>query len=365
MRQDNTARISGAVGVRSVFLAARLDEKLVGRFFHMESQFLLGPDGSQATKRSLADVMVYMAGQYGKTLTLEEIELGLLAAAKEYGEGENQNIDEVVEPQSEVEPTAFLEQEPDDDVVVSMESDDSEDDFFTEDFVSEAPDKPKRRGKPGVKPDDNMIELMLNGDSPLTPEDIGISTLDVAVRYYDWIANDLAVAESDDQLGHKVKLAIGSTMKAVGWKKRMRKGEWGWHPTDEFSFGVTEAPFIDPDDVVLRKRDQLVEDPDQEEEFTDVAEALPRLANKEQELEDDLPWPDMSEGFTDGAEPEPEKRVEAVKIVDVESGTEDVQMMEVVIDKTMTFVMDGEQKRMLEWDSDEDIWTYHIEREAV
>ena len=81
MPNDNTAKIRGAMGVRSVFLAARKDKNLVGRFFHMEGQFLLENDGRHATKRALADVMVYMAGAYGKSLTLEEVELGLLAAA--------------------------------------------------------------------------------------------------------------------------------------------------------------------------------------------------------------------------------------------------------------------------------------------
>jgi hypothetical protein len=144
----------------------------------------------------------------------------------------------------------------------------------------------------------------------------------------------------------------------------MRSGQWGWHPTDEFSFGATEAPLIDPDDVVLRKRDQLVEDPEEEEEIVKVADGLPRL-QKKQEVDDDLPWPDMNEGFTDGAEPEPEKKIEFVKIVDIESGTEDVQEMEIIMDKTMTFVMVQDHKRMLEWDSDEGIWMFEIKKEAI
>jgi hypothetical protein len=57
----------------------------------------------------------------------------------------------VIEPKSQTEPTAFLEEEPDDDAVVSMESTEPNDDFFTEDFVSESPPKPQRRGRPGVK----------------------------------------------------------------------------------------------------------------------------------------------------------------------------------------------------------------------
>ena len=363
MSKNDTSNIKSAVGVRSVFLAAKLDKNLVGRFSHMSGQFLLDRDGTQATKRALADVMVYMAGKYEKLLSVEEIEMGLLAASQEYGEAENQNIDEVPEPQSQVEPTAFLDEEPEDDVVVTMETDDTDDDFFTEGFVSESPPKPRRKGRPGVKPDDNMIDAMLKSDDKLTPEDVGISTLDLAVRFYDWIGNDLAVAESEDQLSHKVKLSIGSTMKAMGWKKRMRKGEWGWHPTDAFSFGDTEAPLIDPEDVVLRKRDELVLDPD-EEEPEDITEGLPRLSKAiEEDVDDDLPWPDSSDGFTDGL---PERKEGPVKLVNHSEGTEDVVVKELVFDKTMTFFEDDEgHKKMLEWDAEEEIWTYHIEMEAV
>ena len=112
MPNNNTAKIKMAMGLRSVFLAAKLDTNLVGRFSHMSGQFLLDRDGTQATKRALADVMVYMAGKYEKLLSAEEVEMGLLAASHEYGELESQNIDEVPEPQSQVEPTSFLDDEP-------------------------------------------------------------------------------------------------------------------------------------------------------------------------------------------------------------------------------------------------------------
>ena len=367
MAQPNTAKIRGAIGVRSVYLAAKLDEKLVGKFFHMEGQFLLDRDGRHVTKRTLADVMCYMAGQYKKTLTLDEVELGLLCAAKEYGEDEGHNIENVTEPKSEVEPKAFLEEEPDDDAVVSMEIANEDDDIFTEDFISDEPTKPRRRGRPGVKPDDAMIEAMLSGKNNLGPKDVGVSTFDLAVRYYDWIGNDLAVAESGDQLNHKVKLAIGSTMKALGWKKRMRKGQWGWHPTEEFTFGISEAPLIDPDDVVLRKRDQLVDDPEEPEDIVSVVDDLPRLSEKTDNVigADDIPWPDFTEEFNDGSELKPKIEHSFVKIVDLEDGTENVIEMEIFVDKTMTFVMHNGQKRMLEWDGNEDIWTYHVEKEAI
>ena len=54
-----------------------------------------------------------------------------------------------------------------------------------------------------------------------------------------------------------------------------------------------------------------------------------------------------------------------MKVVDVEDGVEDVVEMEIFVDKTMTFVMHDGQKRMLEWDGNEDIWTYHVEKEAI
>jgi hypothetical protein len=363
MPNNNTAKIKMAMGLRSVFLAAKLDTNLVGRFSHMSGQFLLDRDGTQATKRALADVMVYMAGKYEKLLSAEEVEMGLLAASHEYGELESQNIDEVPEPQSQVEPTSFLDDEPEEEAVVTMESNDTEDDFFTEDFESKSPPKPQRRGRPGVKPNDVMINAMLNSDDCLTPEDVGISTLDVALRYYNFIENELAVPESDDHVSHKVKLAIGSTMKALGWKKRMRSGKWGWHPTDDFSFGDTHAPLIDPDDVVLRKRDQLVLDPE-EEEPEDITQGLPRLSKAiEKDVKDELAFPNTSDGFTDGL---PERKEGSVKFVDHGEGTEDVVVKELVYDKTMTFFEDEDgHKRMLEWDAEEEIWTYHVDKEAI
>jgi len=72
--------IKQAVGAHSVYLAAKHDENLVGRFTHTDGKSLVD-DNIKATKRSIANVMVYMAGQYGQQLTSEEVEMGLLAAA--------------------------------------------------------------------------------------------------------------------------------------------------------------------------------------------------------------------------------------------------------------------------------------------
>jgi len=368
MTQNDTANIKKAVGVRSVFLAARRDKNLVGRFFHMEGQFLLERDGRQITKRALADVMVYMAGTYGKALTFEEVELGLLAAATDISV-DNENVDEIPEPPSSVEPTAFIEEEPEEDEAVEMESSPSDDgDWVTSDYTEDAPPKHESKGRPGVKPDDDMLESMKYGDDRLTPNDVGISTLDLALRYYNFIENDLAVPETDKQVKHKVKLSIGSTMKSLSWKKRMKKGLWGWHPIEpDQYFGnepVTSEPAIDPDSVMLRKRHELVEDDEEPVEVSKtLREVLPKLSELKEEVDDDLPWPDASEDFTDGL---PERREEPVKFVNHKEGTEEVEVKELVFDKTMTFFEDENgNKRMLEWDAEEEIWSFHIDREAV
>lgn len=379
MSQDNTAKISGALGVRSVFLAARLDQKLAGRFYHMEGQFLLGRDGRHVTKRQLADVMVYMAGQYAKTLTIEQVELGLLAASKEYGEIAGQDVTQVEEPASAQEPVQFIDEEPDDDEAVEMESTVTDDsDWVTDNYEEDAPTIHVSRGKPGVKPDEEMIRRMTQGEDRLTRDDIHISTLELALRFYDFIGNDLARPETEKGVQHKVKLALGSTMKALGWKKRMRKGEWGWHPKDD-SFFEQDVPVIDPDSVVLRKRDTLVE-PEDDQAPTEhsaeiIADVIPRLSEREArsaksgqeqlDPDDDLPWPDQSEmgDFTDG---EPERKKEKVRFVNMIEGTEEEDERELVFSSTMTFFLDENGiERMVEWDSDEGAWTFYIEEQAV
>lgn len=362
--------IKKAVGIRSVFLAARRDKNLVGRFYHMEGQFLLDRDGRHATKRDLADVMVYMAGTYDKTVSIEDVELGLLAAASDFSI-DNKNVDEISEPPASVEPKAFIEDEPEDDEFVEMESKDSDDgDWVTDDYTADAPPKLDMKGKPGVKPDDDMLEAMKYGENRLRPDDQGISTFDLAIRFYNFIDNDLAVPESEDQLKHKVKLSIGSTMKALGWHKRMRKGERVFVPIDPLAY-FTESPATEPVGpsskdlgVMLRKRHELVEDEEKPVEVSkSLQEVLPKLSEANEEINDDLPWPDMSEGFTDGL---PERREEPVKFVNHNEGTEEVEIKELVFDKTMTFFEDDDgNKRMLEWDAEEEIWAFHIDKKAV
>ena len=451
MPDEKTANIKGAIGVHSVFLAAKLDDKMVGRFTHRSGRKLLDSNGTEATKRSIADVMVYMAGTYGKSLTIEEVEIGLLAAAKEFEPKKETSLNQLKEqykqqidgelteadigldlngmiedhqlnpngevsaskaekalalvlrdlgweshrsqvdgdrlyrwypPKSffgtealpdlnEVDDVGFEIDEIDDDIVVEIETDSTDEDWVDlelSEFVEEEPEpKKERKSKPGVKPDQYMVSLMTNQNTGLTINDAGISSFDIAIRYYDFIGNDIATPESEEQLSHKVKLAVGATMKALGWKKKMRNGVNGWHPTDDANLIYAE-PEIDPDTVILRKKEEVVEVVEEAEEKSPI-ESLPRL--KEQPVEDDLPWPDMDAEFTDGepesksepeSEPEPDDGMEWVKIINIPEGTEDVEEMEVIKDKTMTYVMSGDGTPLcLEWDAGESIWTYTIE----
>lgn len=76
---DNSEKIRNAVGAYSVYLAALSDAQLMGRFTQVNGAKLLDHQ-NKATKRSFADVLVYMAAAYEKSVTLEEVEMGLLAA---------------------------------------------------------------------------------------------------------------------------------------------------------------------------------------------------------------------------------------------------------------------------------------------
>jgi len=450
MPNNNTANIKGAIGVHSVFLAAKLDEKMVGRFTHRSGRKLLDSSGTEATKRSLADVMVYMAGTYGVSLTMEQVEIGLLAAAKEFEPKKESSLsqlreqykqqieDELTESDvgldlggiiedhqlnpngevsaskaekalalvmrkmgweshrsqvdgdrlyrwypppsffgnttmpdlNEVEEVGFEIDEIDDDAVVEIETESKDEDWveleFTE-LVEESPEpKKERKSRPGVKPDQHMVSLMTNQNTGLTMNDGGISSYDIAVRYYDFIGNEMAAPESEDQLSHKVKLAVGATMKELGWKKKMRGGVNGWHPTDDASVIYAEPP-IDPDNIILRKKEEVEEVIEEVVEQTKekvLVESLPRL--KEKEVDEDLPWPDMGSEFTDGEpttehDSEPSNDMDWVKIINVQDGTEDIEEMKVIKDKTMSYVISGDGAPLyLEWDAEESIWTYTI-----
>ena len=227
------------------------------------------------------------------------------------------------------------------------------------------PKKKESKGRPGVKPDQHMVTLMTNQSTGLTVNDAGISSYDVAVRYYDFIGNDMAApsVHTEKHLTHKVKLAVGATMKELGWKKKMRGGVNGWHPTDEAT-PIHAEPAVDPDNIILRKKgyvDAIIDEVDSEESLSVEVDALPRL-NKE--VDDDLPWPDMDAEFTDGDNTEDvsqESKTEWVKIINLQDGTEDVEEMNVRKDKTMSYVMSPDGTPLfLEWDAIECIWTFTI-----
>ena len=355
MPEDNAAKIKNAMGVRSVFLAAKLDDKLVGRFAHMSGDFLLDRNGHPASKRALADVMVYMSGQYGKTLSAEEVEMGLLAAATEYAELDLEPVSDVTDEIDQQDEEDFIQKSIDelpDDTSVEMELSEPADDWVTDDYVVETPVKKKRKSRPGVKPDQFMLEQMRSGSESLSELDAGISSYDLALRFYDFIGNDLARPESEDDMGHKIKLAVGATMKELGWKKKMRKGSYGWHPIDSAPVQQEHKS----DSVVLRKKSDVTKEETQTSVKENMKDSLPRLSSLNNDDEDDLPWPDMEAQFTDGL---PEKSMGFVKIVNLDNGTEDVEEMEIVKDKTMTYVMSEDGAPLyLEWDAEEGIWTY-------
>jgi len=72
----------------------------------------------------------------------------------------------------------------------------------------------------------------------------------------------------------------------------------------------------------------------------------------------------MGAEFTDGESPQdepPDSDLGWVKIINLKDGTEDVEEMQVLKDKTMSYVMSGDGTPLyLEWDAEESIWTYTI-----
>ena len=51
-----------------------------------------------------------------------------------------------------------------------------------------------------------------------------------------------------------------------------------------------------------------------------------------------------------------------VKVINISDGTEDIKEMEITKDRTTTYTLSDDGVPMfLEWDADEDIWTYLIE----
>jgi hypothetical protein len=425
--------IKSAVGVHSVYLAAKHDENLAGRFSHTEGKSLVdGP--TKATKRSIANVMVYMAGRYSKDLTFEEVEMGLLAAATSVvSDGKRQksgpNFDVIgAELAGEIEgkltpdelgaeikdiidrfqlydpashsyrtveqglgvalrmlgwdrrrqmtsgtrayrwypPEGFFDastpnevSEPVDIAIDASGVDDVFDDWsddIAEDVVVEEKPKPKKK-QSGVKPDDELAARI--SSMGLYP---GISSYEVAMASYDFIGNGIDVPKSEPEMPHKAKLSVGATMKNMGWGKKTRRIDGiphvGWHPPEGWE--EPEQP-----ETVLRKKEE--DEPDDvftepvADEPASVADGLPRLSGTADEVDDDLPWPDMTDFSGDAGEEGDEEPVEERAYIKEihKDGREEVYMAEISMGSTGVYLKPTEaypSERMLEWDADEEIW---------
>ncbi|MAH49724.1 hypothetical protein CMI37_28125 [Candidatus Pacearchaeota archaeon] len=440
-------KIRGAVGVYSVYLAAKHDPNLVGRFSHSDGKSLVDGE-SRATKRTIADVMVYMAGRYGQQLTFEEVEMGLLAATPKSNSTKKRqkpgpNFDDIGKKYAdkmtglltkkdigaeikdiinhlglydqEVSSYRTLEQAmgvalrqlgwgrkrqmtdgtrayrwypPDGffdehrpEVVVSEEEDvqgngvDEVEDWDIESEVELEPivefseveleptDKPavtyKKKKRSGVKPDENVSARILTMN--LYP---GIRSYELALDAYDFIANDVEVPKSEEDMPHKVKLSIGATMKEIGWKKRTRRSDGipivGWYPPADWAFVTDEeAPAVE----TIRR---ALPEPPVEEAKPVLADSLPRLTKAapelaEPEVTDDLPWPDPEEFSSE--EDVVEKTTVVVKMVDSDAGTERVVERVIVMKNTGVYLLGTTEdpvEHMLEWDAEEEIWTCYL-----
>lgn len=385
--------IRGAVGVHSMYLAAKHDENLTGRFSHLDGDLLV--DGNtKATRRSIANVMVYMAGKYGQHLTIEEVEMGLLAAVStsqaavngaepvsneiktgpDYDALGQQYADtlehkltsddggiqimEIIErfdlhgrsghglrtieqsvgvalrklgwtrkrqmidgdrayrwypPESELKAGDTIQLPPvtpDDrrkEYLARTEraqpADEWDEEIALGDFVSEPDqDDGKRKQASGVQPNEHMAEK-IRGD--LFSDDAGITHYSLALHYYDFNSHEMDVPKSEDELNHKVKLAVGATMKSLGWKykRKMHDGvsTKGFYPPLDWPSRIGSLPVGEPieepveepieelveeekpireddaDNVILRKKEDPA--PTVEEPVEEIVESsLPRLS---------------------------------------------------------------------------------------
>ena len=431
---ETANKIKKAVGAYSVYLAAMNDNILTGRFTQNGKGLM--DNGSKATKHSIADVLVYMAAAYGKTLTYEEVEMGLLAAAqngvtednsamskksgpdlenlgKEYADRLSGLLDKAsigmeisnlidrfelhkgatvgyrtIEqavgvalrnlgwerrrqmtdgvrayrwyPPNE---WSFSDVEPAP-VEPTVETDDFDDVFDNmEVFTSEEPEvvqAPSKRKGSGVKPDEELSARILE-TADLRD---GITSFEIALECYDFDANSIEVPESEQDMSHRVKLSIGATMKSLGWKKKTKRRDGipisGWYslnPVHPESEPDREAP----QSTVLRTVEEVVEEVVEEPVVEQsVAEGLPRLSDNK--VDDDLPWPEMSE-FSDDGDNGDEGGDETQDIVYVKlinkEGVEFVSERTILLKNTGVYLvpMEGEPgHRMLEWDAEEQIW---------
>jgi hypothetical protein len=229
-------------------------------------------------------------------------------------------------------------------------------DDIAEDVVVEEKPKPKKK-QSGVKPDDELAARI--SSMGLYP---GISSYEVAMASYDFIGNGIDVPKSEPEMPHKAKLSVGATMKNMGWGKKTRRIDGiphvGWHPPEGWE--EPEQP-----ETVLRKKEE--DEPDDvftepvADEPASVADGLPRLSGTADEVDDDLPWPDMTDFSGDAGEEGDEEPVEERAYIKEihKDGREEVYMAEISMGSTGVYLKPTEaypSERMLEWDADEEIW---------
>ena len=80
MNKQTENQIRQAIGSHAVFLAARHDPQLVGRFKKSRAGTLF-VDGEKANKPKLASVLIYLTGKWGMRPTEFELYTGILGAA--------------------------------------------------------------------------------------------------------------------------------------------------------------------------------------------------------------------------------------------------------------------------------------------
>ena len=80
MNKQTETQIRQAIGSHAVFLAARHDPQLVGRFKKSRAGTLF-VDGEKANKPKLASVLIYLTGKWGIRPTEFELYTGILGAA--------------------------------------------------------------------------------------------------------------------------------------------------------------------------------------------------------------------------------------------------------------------------------------------
>ena len=446
---ETANKIKKAVGAYSVYLAAMSDKILTGRFTQNGKGLM--DNGNKATKHSIADVLVYMAAAYGKTLTYEEVEMGLLVAAqngttkdssamnkkpgpdlenlgKEYADKLSSLLDEesigmeisnlidrfdlhkgatvgyrTIEQAVGVAlrnmgwerrrqmtngvrayrwypPTEWsfinVETTPEDAVVEPITTDESNDfnDVFDDmdQFTSEEPEvvqapRKKRKGS-GVKPDEELSARICEKANLRD----GITSFEIAIDCYDFLANDTEIPETEQDMSHKVKLSIGATMKSLGWKKKSKRIDGiavsGWYnqnPTEHLEREYLEAQQLDNDqpETIIRRKTEEVEDvvEDAPAEVS-LADGLPRLKETEEEINDDIPWSYEDDGDSGDEGDSETQDVVYVKLIN-EDGTEDVVERTILMKNAGVYLVPVEGEpghRMLEWDAEEQIWFCEI-----